>query len=50
MPYRLRPSSSRKPARPAFVPLAHPSWGGYPDGIDLSQPLPAADFWTRLGL
>ena len=50
MPYRLHRLPKGRPAGPARVPLAHPSWGGYPDGIDLSQPLAAADFWNRLGL
>jgi hypothetical protein len=50
MPYRHSNSSRRRIARPAHIPIAHPSWGGLPEGIDLSQPLAAADFWHRLGL
>ena len=49
MPYRNH-YTRRRLARPSLVPLTHPSWAGYPDGLDLSQRLAPADFWQRLGL
>ena len=50
MPYHTPTSPKRRTSGPAFIPLPHPTWGGEVQLADLAQPLPAADFWKRLGL
>lgn len=41
----LRPASERW-----IAPLPHPSWSGEATAADLAYPLPATEFWQRLGL
>ena len=50
MPNRIQPSSRRRPIDPAFIPLPHPSWNRSTPLAELARPLPAAEFWSRLGL
>ena len=50
MPNRTRTLPRRRTPDPAFIPVPHPSWSGDIPLADLAQPLPAADFWKRLGL
>jgi len=45
-----RTSQNRWTIDPAFIPVAHPTWGGEIPLADLAQPLVAAEFWKRLGL
>ena len=48
MPNRTRTPSDKWPSERAYVP--HPTWSGEVSLAELARPLPAAEFWHRLGL
>ena len=50
MPHRTQVSPKRRSTDPAFIPLPHPSWNSATPLAELARPLPAAEFWSRLGL
>jgi hypothetical protein len=44
------PTRPNRRTERSFVPLPHPTWRGDVPLADLAQPLPASEFWKRLGL